>query len=100
MYSLSPPPARKYKGVAKGVIAPLVRGSDAQITEMVVKAARNHRKGKEVMLHLLEQRGDDVQVTEEVVKAAAGNEWRGKEVMTLLLEQRGDDIQITEEMVA
>ena len=40
---------------------------------------------KEVMMPLLEPRGDDVQVTEEVVKLAAEN-WRsGKEVIMVLL---------------
>ena len=38
------------------------------------------------MIHLLEQYGDDIQITEEIVKAAAEN-WRyGKDIMTLLLE--------------
>ncbi|PVI03263.1 hypothetical protein DM02DRAFT_669919 [Periconia macrospinosa] len=42
------------------------------------------KSGKEVMALLLEQRGDEVKITEEVVRAAAGNWKSGKEVMALL----------------
>ncbi|OCK89825.1 HET-domain-containing protein, partial [Cenococcum geophilum 1.58] len=42
----------------------------------------------------LEQRGDDVNITEEVVKAAAGNVESGKEVMVFLLEQRAEEVLI------
>jgi hypothetical protein len=52
----------------------------------------------DVMILLLDQRGDKVKVTDEVVKAAAGND-SGKEVMTLLLDQRGDEVKITDEVV-
>ena len=41
--------------------------------EMVKAAAENWQNGKEVMVLLLEKRGDEVEITEEVVKAAAGN---------------------------
>lgn len=45
-----------------------------EITEEMVKAAaENWQNGKEVMVLLLEKRGDEVEITEEVVKAAAGN---------------------------
>ena len=54
---------------------------------------------KEVMTLLLERKGDDVQVTEDVIMAAAGNEQSGEEVITLLLKQQGADIQIAEEVV-
>jgi hypothetical protein len=50
------------------------------------------------MIHLLEQYGDDIQITEEIIKAAAEN-WRYGKVIILLLEQYEDDIQITEEIV-
>jgi formylmethanofuran dehydrogenase subunit D len=51
------------------------------------------------MALLLEQRGDEVKITEEVVKAAAGN-WRsGKEVIALLLDQRSDRIIVTPQLV-
>jgi hypothetical protein len=70
------------------------------IGEIVVKAAAEKTKsGKDVIQLLLEQRGEDVVVTEEVVKAAAGNKDSGKEVMQLLLEQRGEDVVVTEEVV-
>ena len=46
------------------------------------------------MADFLEQRGDDVNITEEVVKAAAGNVESGKEVIVLLLEQRAEEVLI------
>jgi hypothetical protein len=52
-----------------------------------------------VIALLLDQRGDEVKITEEVVKAAAGNRISGKEVIALLLDQRGDEVKITEEVV-
>jgi hypothetical protein len=60
----------------------------------VVKAAAGN--GKEVIALLLDQRGDQITITEEVVKAAAGNWENGKEVIALLLDRRGDQITITE----
>jgi hypothetical protein len=51
------------------------------------------------MTLLLEQRGQDIQITEAIVKAAAGNSEGGTEIMTLLLKQRGQDIQVTENIV-
>ncbi|GKT92452.1 ankyrin domain protein [Colletotrichum tofieldiae] len=62
-------------------------------------AAGNEENGKEVTKLLLDQRGDQITITEEVVEAAAGNIWNGKEVMTLLLDRRGDQITITEKVV-
>ena len=69
-------------------------------TEEVAKAAAgNERSGKEVMMLLLKERGNEFEITEEVVKAAAGNGSSGKEVMMLLLEEPGNEIEITEEVV-
>ena len=48
---------------------------------------------------LLEQRGEEIKITEEVTKAAAGNWDNGKELMVVLLEQRGEEIKITEEII-
>ena len=45
----------------------------------------------------LQQRGDDIKITEELLKVAAMNEHSRKEVMSLLLEQRRDEITTTEE---
>ncbi|KAL6886872.1 Pfs, NACHT, and ankyrin domain protein [Trichoderma evansii] len=71
----------------------------AKVNDATVVAAAENRNGKEIMALLLDQRGDQVTITEEVVKAAAGN-WRdGKKVMALLLDQRGDQVIITEEVV-
>ena len=68
-----------------------------KITEgLVAELARSF--SARPMALLLEQRGDEVRVTEEVVKAAAGN-WWGGEVMALLLKQRGDEVKVTEEVV-
>ncbi|EED12256.1 Pfs, NACHT, and Ankyrin domain protein [Talaromyces stipitatus ATCC 10500] len=66
---------------------------------IVIAAAQNKDRGKQVLELLLDQRGDQIQITEEVVKAAAGNEGDGNAIMTLLLDRRGDQIQITEEVV-
>jgi len=46
------------------------------------------------MADFLEQRGDNVNITEEVVKAAAGNAESGKEVIVFLLEQRPEEVLI------
>jgi hypothetical protein len=51
-----------------------------------------------VAVLLLNQRENEVKITEEVVKAAAGNERRGKEVRRLLLDRRGDEEKITKEV--
>ena len=53
---------------------------------MVKAAVGNEGSGREVIMLLLNQRGDEIKITEEVVKAAVGNEWSGIEVMTLLLD--------------
>ncbi|KAL4789001.1 hypothetical protein BDV19DRAFT_395460 [Aspergillus venezuelensis] len=54
---------------------------------------------KDIMALLLDRRGDKIQITEEVVQAAAGNSWNGKDIMDLLLDQRGDEFQITKEVI-
>ena len=73
----------------------------AKLTPGVVKAAAaNQAKGMEVMGILVNQRGDEITITEEVVKAAAGNTRSGKEVMTLLLNRQGDQGTITKEAVS
>jgi len=65
----------------------------------VTAAVGNLRSGEEVITLLLDQRGEEVEITEEVVKAAAGNGSSGEGVMTLLLNRRGDEVKITEEVV-
>lgn len=54
------------------------------------------RSGEEVMRLLLEERPNEVKVTESVVAAAAGN---GTEVMRLLLEKRPNEVKVTEGVV-
>ncbi|KAL2170803.1 hypothetical protein VTG60DRAFT_4372 [Thermothelomyces hinnuleus] len=51
------------------------------------------------MTAILDQRGNEVKITEEVVKAAAENPRFGKEVIALLLNRRGTEVKITEEVV-
>ncbi|PKX98642.1 SPRY-domain-containing protein [Aspergillus novofumigatus IBT 16806] len=67
-------------------------------TEVVVAAAANQQSSK-VLALLLNERGDQIKVTEAVVKGAAGNRENGEEVMELLLDQRGHQIGITEDVV-
>ncbi|GFF33211.1 vegetative incompatibility protein HET-E-1, partial [Aspergillus udagawae] len=55
--------------------------------------------GRDIMRLLLEQRGDQIQITEDVVTAAAGNESSGEDIMALLLKERGHQIQITEDIL-
>ncbi|KAK4205472.1 hypothetical protein QBC40DRAFT_36074 [Triangularia verruculosa] len=81
------------------VISVLLSLGGETTTRAVKAAAGNHKNSKEVMTLLLDQRGDQINITGEVVKAAAGNRWNGKEVMTLLLDRRGDQITITEKVV-
>ncbi|CAH0048258.1 unnamed protein product [Clonostachys solani] len=64
-----------------------------QITPEIVEVAAGCVYGKEALELLLEERGDEIQITPEVVMAAARNGYR--EVLELLLEKRGDEIQIT-----
>jgi hypothetical protein len=76
----------------------LYRLQDYPIPEDVVLQAVKSRS-VEVLALLLNQKANQIQITEEVVKVAAGNGRSGLEVMTLLLNQRGDEIQITEEVL-
>ena len=61
--------------------------------------AGNLESGKEVIILLFEQRGEEVVITEEVVKAAAGNENIREVVLVILLAQRGAEVDITETVV-
>ena len=45
---------------------------------MVKAAAKNRISGKEIIILLLNQRGDEFKITKEVVKAAAKNKDGGK----------------------
>ena len=71
-------------------------GSKAAIQEIVVDAVRNDKYGRELLELFLDQRGEEVEITEQVVEAAARNKSSGKEVMALLLDRRGDEVKITE----
>lgn len=67
------------------------------IIEVVEAAAGNRGNGKEVMILLLNQRGDKLPITEEVVSIITRH--FDKEVVTLLLDRRGKEIAITEDVV-
>jgi ferritin-like protein len=89
--------AAKKDGSGKEIMAllldRLVNGSDMS-PETVATAAR-FSDGKAIAI-LLDQRGDEIKITEQIVKAAALNYTSGKEVMTLLLDRRGHEVKITE----
>lgn len=53
----------------------------------------------EMMVLLLDKRGDQFIITENIVKAAARNLRSGIEVMVLLLDRRGDQIMITDSIM-
>ena len=66
------------------MISVLFMNEYIRITEEVVKtAAGNFESGKDVMVLLLDHRGNEVKITGEVVEVVAGS---GKDVMTLLLD--------------
>ncbi|KAK2590746.1 hypothetical protein QQS21_011558 [Conoideocrella luteorostrata] len=69
-----------------------------QITKEAVNTIAT-QFGRGTMAALLENRGQDVHITEEVMRAAAGNRQNGREVMGVLLDHRGDEIIITEEVM-
>jgi predicted acetyltransferase len=59
----------------------------------VVKVvAGNKGYSKEVIALLLNQRGNEVQITKEVVKTAAGNRYSSKKVIVLLLARYGNKV--------
>ncbi|EGU78519.1 hypothetical protein FOXB_10970, partial [Fusarium oxysporum f. sp. conglutinans Fo5176] len=60
---------------------------------VVLAAAESWDNGDEVMALLLDQRGDEITITEAVLRAAANNH---SKVMALLLDRRGYEITITE----
>ncbi|KAL7789036.1 hypothetical protein V8C37DRAFT_387023 [Trichoderma ceciliae] len=71
---------------------------DINITEMVILATRRKNRDADKMITLLlEQRGQDMPITEEFVNTLT--RYLDKEVMMLLLEKRGQDMPITEEIV-
>lgn len=75
-------------------------GGEVKITEEIVQAAaRNTKRGEQMMQLLLDHRGGDLMVTEEVVEAAAENIESGAKVIQLLLEQQGANLRVTEEVV-
>ena len=82
------------------VVADLLgrRRGYAEITGAgIVRVARSF--DEEVMTILLNERGDEVTITEWVVQAAAGNTGSGREIMELLLDRRGGQVDITEGVV-
>jgi transcription termination factor Rho len=54
---------------------------------------------KRAITSLLDQRGDEVKITERVVEAAAKNTESGEEIMALLFDRRGNEVNITAHVV-
>ncbi|KAH1648192.1 hypothetical protein KXX16_008902 [Aspergillus fumigatus] len=76
-----------------------VYNMSSSLESQAIQAARNEVNGFEAMSVLLEDYGDELEITEEVVKTAARNERSGAKVLALLLEKRGYEVKITEEVV-
>jgi hypothetical protein len=94
--------AEETVGELSGTYAPklrLKRGGRITITEEVEAAAGKEENGKEVIALLLNQKGDQITITEEVVKAAVRNQRDAKEVIALLLDRKGNQITISEEVL-
>jgi len=74
---------------------------DWRITEEVVTnaATAEHRKGELAMKVLLEQRHEEVRITEDALVVAAANCIRGKEILELLLDQCDHQVHITEKVL-
>ncbi|CAO2653033.1 Nn.00g024440.m01.CDS01 [Neocucurbitaria sp. VM-36] len=76
------------------------RGSEVTITEEVVEAAaRNLRKGDEVMQALFEHRGSEIKITEKIVKAAVRNTVNGRAVINFILQKRRSEVEVSKELV-
>jgi hypothetical protein len=73
-------------------------GSRFRITEPVLKAAVGGWKAKEVTAMLLEQRSDEINITEEVLKTAASVEGGETHALGMLLKQPCDPSNITEDV--
>ncbi|KAM0106712.1 hypothetical protein ACP6JB_007675 [Aspergillus fumigatus] len=76
-----------------------VYNMSSSLESQAIQAARNEVNGFEAMSVLLEDYGDELEITEEVVKTAARNARSGAKVLALLLEKRGYEVKITEEVV-
>ncbi len=74
---------------------------DWRITEEVVTnaATAEHRKGELAMKVLLEQRHEEVRITEDALVVVAANCIRGKEILELLLDQCDHQVHITEKVL-
>ncbi|KAF4946002.1 hypothetical protein FGADI_11505 [Fusarium gaditjirri] len=57
------------------------------------------RFDREVMGLLLDERGNEVHITEDIVTSATSNGRHGKEVMRVLLDRRGNEFQITDTVI-
>lgn len=75
----------------KGVSNMIIRGS------VSLAAAKNKKKGKEIMTLLLDRCGNQIYITKDLVKAAV--RYGSRDMLTLLLDRWGDQIPITEDIV-
>lgn len=69
------------------------------VTEDIIKAISGHPNcygSIKIMKFLLDQRGDEIIITEEIAKTAARN---NKELIVMLLRERKDEVTITEAII-
>ncbi|KAK6850937.1 hypothetical protein PG987_000571 [Apiospora arundinis] len=70
-----------FSRISEATLAWLARSYDDKVMELV-----------------LDNRGEDVVITEEVAKAAAGGKSKAASVIALLLDRRGNQFDLTEEV--
>ena len=79
----------------------LLRAScDIRISQdMVMAAAKNEETGSKWVRVSLEERGDEVIITEKLIKAVPDNFWEGPKMMKLLLRARRDETKISQDTI-
>ncbi|KAL6895021.1 hypothetical protein GGI43DRAFT_424472 [Trichoderma evansii] len=69
------------------------------LLKQVEAAVKNEKHGEQIVRILLEQRGDEIVITEEILLASAENRLSSYNVMSVLLKERAYQITITEKIV-
>lgn len=77
----------------------LLRDPEFNITDVLLQAAADPLIGDTVIRLLLDQRGDEVIITDEVIQTSVQNRARGLPIMELFLGRRKHEIRITEEIL-
>jgi len=67
------------------------------LEEVVVEAAGNEEYGTEIIRVLLEQRRDEIGVTDKVIERAMENEETGSQILTLFRDEMGWQSPISED---